>query len=452
MCLVIISTARTYLRFSPGGTAILASESYAIWKLEVPELSTREAEGRLVCAVLSTNSSPFILISLYGYPYSHHKHASNEEMFRQVASWMMSLTVPALAAGDWKESVESSLILSLLPSFGLWHLNSSRPTTHGKLRRLKLSAGLAIDHAVANSRSLDHQLAMNVTYSYVVPDHYPLQAHGYVSTHQLSPPHVDRDISLSGEWKAVRPIVLAHMRLSVLKSLAQRRPTAHGGVEGTDVKAHRKLLARSSPCHASLLMKLWGGAIMTRALRHRMNKEVSAEYDCVCAWRDTRHLLYDCPLVTRPEFFAEAWSAHPAYMSTAILLDEAATHAMRKDWEQMCKHALNTFGTTKAEAQTWDLKGHKIALDSQKRIAYCLACHVSRCVRDARYVATRTCVPSFWQCSLAEGALIWSEGQLLKVQILTWKHSGCRPALTCLKCGQSFWSTSLASPPPRCTI
>ena len=35
-------------------------------------------------------------------------------MFKQVASWMMSLSIPALAVGDWNETVESSSFLSLL--------------------------------------------------------------------------------------------------------------------------------------------------------------------------------------------------------------------------------------------------------------------------------------------------------------------------------------------------
>ena len=105
-------------------------------------------------------------------PPSHPKRGTNEEMFRQVASWMMSLKVPALVARDWNESVDSSSFLSLLPSFGLWKLNLSAPTTHGKLRRL--SEGLAIDHAVVNSRFLDHNPTMQVTHDRIVSDHCPL--------------------------------------------------------------------------------------------------------------------------------------------------------------------------------------------------------------------------------------------------------------------------------------
>ena len=102
----------------------------------MPELSIWEQEGRLVCALLSFHPSLFCLISIYGHPPSHPKHANNEVMFQQVGAWMMSLKMPAVAMGDWNETVDSSPLLSLLPFAGLWKINSSSPTTHGKLRCL----------------------------------------------------------------------------------------------------------------------------------------------------------------------------------------------------------------------------------------------------------------------------------------------------------------------------
>ena len=155
----------------PGGTAVLVARPLVLRKLEVPE--TCEKEGRLVCTLLSHFSTSFILISIYGYPPNHPMRANNEVMFRHVATWMMSLSLPALAAGDWIEAVDSSLFLSLLPSFGLWKLNSSCPTTHGKTRRI--AEGLAIHHAIVNSRFLDHHPSMEVSYARQVSDHYPLE-------------------------------------------------------------------------------------------------------------------------------------------------------------------------------------------------------------------------------------------------------------------------------------
>ena len=134
-------------------------------------------------------------------------------------------------------------------------------------------------------------------------------------------------------------------------------------------------------------------------------------------------------------------------MSTAMLLDEAATPSMHRDWLEMCKHALSAMGSIRIEPSEWDAKGHDIHLDARKTLAYCLKCHVSRCVRDARYVTTKPCKGAFWDCELAEGSLLLAQGHVLKVQMMTWKKAGSRPALLCLRCGLSFWSASLASLP-----
>ena len=124
--------------------------------------------------------------------------------------------------------------------------------------------------------------------------------------------NIDRDISLAGEWATVRPIVITYLRLSVFHELAKRRPATYEGLEGLDIKRHQKLIKKSSPYHAALLMKLWGGAVMTRAFRHRMHKDTSPACDCGHDWQDTRHVLYECPLVSRPFFSLSGMVSTPS--------------------------------------------------------------------------------------------------------------------------------------------
>ena len=150
----------------------MARQPYALRKLEIPSLARWEHQGRLAIAMLSIHSMSFILISIYGFPPSHDLRESNEEMFKHVLTWMSSLKVPTLCAGDWNASREVSECLTLVNMHDLWILNDAmQPTTTGKTR---ISGGQAIDHAVVNSQFLDYAIHMQVDYDRPVSDHYPL--------------------------------------------------------------------------------------------------------------------------------------------------------------------------------------------------------------------------------------------------------------------------------------
>ena len=50
---------------------------------------------------------------------------------------------------------------------------------------------------------------------------------------------------------------------------------------------------RMDPYKAKVLCRVWAGAAMTQAHRHRVFKDVSPECECG-EIQDTRHLLYEC--------------------------------------------------------------------------------------------------------------------------------------------------------------
>ena len=144
---------------------------------------------------------------------------------------------------------------------------------------------------------------------------------------------VDRTIalSLSGDWRAVR----ASEAHCVACTWQEETSNIQGNCD------------MSTPHHAALLMKIWGGAVMKRTFRHKMHKEVTPECECGCAWQDTRHWLYEYPFIDRPHFVWQAWSEHPPYISSELFLDAAASASMQKDWHIMCNHALSVFGFLK---------------------------------------------------------------------------------------------------------
>ena len=160
-----------------------------------------------------------------------------------------------------------------------------------------------------------------------------------------------------------------------------------------------------------------------------------------------RHLPYECPLIQRPQLQSEIWAQNPPFMSTSLLLEDCATMAMQKNWKVMCAFALKVFGSVPTEVTSWDNKGHEIAVGNSKTVACCLRCHVSRCLRDARYIATKPCA-QIWDNDLAEGSMVWVQNHLLCVKMARWKRAGSRPSFQCLKCLLSFWGPLSSSPPP----
>ena len=87
-------------------------------------------------------------------------------------------------------------------------------------------------------------------------------------------------LRLTQPWFLLKKIMLSKIKQKEWQRVAERKPTVFGGLTGIHVKAHRKLLADVDPYKASVLLRLWTGAAMTKHKRAQILQE-SSECECV---------------------------------------------------------------------------------------------------------------------------------------------------------------------------
>ena len=263
----------------------------------------------------------------------------------------------------------------------------------------------------------------------------------------LSEQHYPRSIP----WGVFRRCLLDHLKRQEYVALAARRPTYFGGLETCAVKAHRKLLRSLSPYDQSTLVRIWTGAVMTRAKNSQM---YGTDPTCQCgeAEQDMEHLLWNCPLSSPPSpSFAYRAALVPS-QSLAHILPVSSSPEETSQWRQSCKRAIaivngQARGERTArrerdvEEEVRDTKGHHIATTADGLYVYCVKCFIARCSRDAKWIFTKPC-PHSMREPLVEGQSIEDHGHKCTLHMTTWKLSSQRPQLRCSECGNTTWATS----------
>ena len=139
-------------------------------------------------------------------------------------------------------------------------------------------------------------------------------------------------------WNELRPRLIEHLKMHEYAALAARRPTYYGGLTTCAVKAHRKLLRSLVPYEQSTLVRVWTGAVMTKAKNSQMH---GSDPTCPCGHenQDMEHLLWHCPLSPSiPDSLAYRATLAPS-QSIAHILPIGSSSQDEKYWRQSCKRA-----------------------------------------------------------------------------------------------------------------
>ena len=252
-------------------------------------------------------------------------------------------------------------------------------------------------------------------------------------------------------WNELRPKFIEHLKMHEYAALATRRPAYYGGMTTCAVKAHRKLLRSLAPYEQSTLVRIWTGAVMTKAKNSQM---YGSDPTCACGHenQDMEHLLWHCSLSPPiPDCLAYRATLAPS-QSIAHILPVGSSSRDEEYWRQSCKRAVaivngqsqrERAGRTSDEGshEVRDTKGHQVATTVDGLYVYCVKCFIARCSRDAKWIFSRPCLHSMRDPTV-EGQTVEDHGHICTMQMATWKLSSQRPQLRCTECGQRAWATS----------
>ena len=307
-----------------------------------------------------------------------------------------------------------------------------------------LLAGMRMWHGIIQHEELTHMKAVKRGQGRLgnvarVADKYGIHVteQGIVVGEASLPP--------SYPWSFFRRKILDHLKDAQLRELAERREATFGGLHACAYKAHRRFLLSKNEYDQASLLKLWTGAIMTRAKHAKMG---DGDGLCECGvTQDVHHLLWECPMHPPPPPAIAYLAAYPPHRSVAHILPQGADNRDIEHWKASCMRAINILcSDTRLERVRLsreggrDMKGHLVANTEGGLYTYCMRCFISRRSRDAAWIFLKPCsYPG--RDPLPEGGEVEQKGHRCVMQMDTWKQSAQRPRLVCKRCDQRVWAT-----------
>ena len=259
-------------------------------------------------------------------------------------------------------------------------------------------------------------------------------------------------IPLSQPWKRIRSDVISELRSDALGKLETRRPGTFRGIQemGINVAAHKRIAAKMTPYQIGTLQRIWQGAAMTKERRALMDPMASPECTCGAPRQAVEHLLYHCPEVEPLSIEASVWGNRPSAASVALICPENATPDDRRIWEQAAWRAVRILGNlpTSQQVRSHDLRNHQVVVEQRGRYAYCALCHISRRVRDHKWICTHACTRAR-EHPLHEGEYRMVGPHLIRMGMMTWRRNALRPWFQCCRCARGWWAT--AREPSTCS-
>ena len=250
-------------------------------------------------------------------------------------------------------------------------------------------------------------------------------------------------VTIAWEWSACRPMVLRTIKHAMWLNLETRRPTLYGGIRDSwpSEREHAKMIANLSPYKGKIVMRIWAGVALTNAHRHSLDHSVSDL--CPCGGIQTlHHLMYDCSCRRLIPEHLRYWRDLAPVFSSALLYHPKLD---KGHWKAMCMRGIEVLTVPMEEndivpEQEWDPKGHQIRVDDSNTYAYCSKCHISRCIRDIKFIASRPCA-SAEGSDIREGDSVIIQGHEAQMYMKQWKRGSKRPAFRCGLCEREWWCT-----------
>ena len=139
-------------------------------------------------------------------------------------------------------------------------------------------------------------------------------------------------------WFFVKRDLLLHLRNKAASALAERRPLTFGGLGLVHRVAHMTLLKELPHYEASLMMRIWTGAVLTREKTGRMG--LREDDHCECGAQTLWHSLWECELQPMVPPDLVAFARLPPARSVACLLPFPASHEECVTWRKaLCTRA-----------------------------------------------------------------------------------------------------------------
>ena len=195
----------------------------------------------------------------------------------------------------------------------------------------------------------------------------------------------------------------------------------------------------------------------------RCTLKLTDDPTCPCGEgpQTVHHLLYDCVLAPPIPWGCLLWRSRPSAWSDALLCDPMYDQELKKQWRTMCNRAVSLVQKSKhwdgserkegvvehADSMEFDSKGHSVCVTDCGAFTYCAPCHITRCFRDAKFIAVKRCTKE-GGVEVREGERREIEGHTALLSMSVWKKNGRRPQYSCDTCGLKWWATAT---PKVCT-
>ena len=246
-------------------------------------------------------------------------------------------------------------------------------------------------------------------------------------------------INLRLPWATIRRTVMTGLKRFECSLLEKRRSPLYAGIGDLQPKPHRRLLAQLRPFDAAILLRIWGGSVLTRAHRHTVDPTV--EPSCMCGFHSQTldHLLYHCPLVDPPDPPIRAWAARVPGESIALLCPPTADSSIVRIWKRVCLRAIRVVSGVPSPPQETDWNGHEIHHDATATFIFCIRCHVMRKIADSKFLPIRACAGEYMGGVATEGDYIVCQKHVLRLILVPWRRTALRLKWCCQKCPFSVW-------------
>ena len=232
------------------------------------------------------------------------------------------------------------------------------------------------------------------------------------------------------------------------KMLAERRPRLYHGLDQVDVLSHSTFLAGLKSYHEKIILRVWAGMPMTRQHRHTVSPEIEDICDCGLEIQDIEHLLLRCPNVDPPPTELLALNSMPTCVRSALILPLDHAWHWKSIWKMACYRIIAILAkphmkTDLPARDTWDRRGHLPAISHCGLYAYCSLCHISRRIRDLKFIASSACCKSS-EVPILEGDYRRQGAHIARLTLVTWKRHSLRPQYCCVLCRKIWWATGQA--------
>ena len=259
--------------------------------------------------------------------------------------------------------------------------------------------------------------------------------------------------SWAWEWKVLRPRLAWDLKRTSWRQLAERRPRIYHGLDQVDVHAHANLLASLNSYHAKVIFRVWAGVPMTKQHRHTLSEEVDPICGCGLEAQTIEHLLLRCPELEPPTLELTALESMPTCVKAALILPLDHAWHWKPIWKLACRRIITILTKDKlptrlTQEHSWDRKGHIPVVTCCGLYSYCALCHISRRIRDMKFIATSACLKK-GETPILAGNYKREGSHICRLTMATWKRSSQRPRYECVFCRRSWWATGPS--PPKCT-